>query len=168
MTEMQWIKGLGLFGISFVLVFGAVVFANAQTEDAPASAASDQVGAVIGQIIGIVKSTTTTVFGKTEVFRTSTAAYFERKLSEAQVARMEKWAAAQNIEDGADLDKLLVAEPKPLMDQIQDSSGLFEGIKIQAYKMLAFVFNTAYAFYAILALIVFWILRKIYKRFRGY
>lgn len=131
---------------------------------APQVAGAATSSGALGKATDIAKNTGALIFAETEELRNSAADYFDAKLAETEAARKAKQEAAKP-NDGADLGKLLVAEPKSLTDQVKDTSGLLEGIKMQAYKMLSFIFGNIYAFYIVLIFIVLWILRKIWKRF---
>lgn len=134
-------------------------------ETAPAVAgASTTANGIVDQATEAAKSASSAVLAKTEDFRLSAGKYFDTKLAEAEAAKKAKQEAAKP-EDGTDLDEILVAEPKSLTEQVKDTSGILERVKIQAYKALSFVFNSFYAFYIILVLLVLWILRKIWKRY---
>jgi hypothetical protein len=118
---------------------------------------------LVGQATDIAKNTSAMLLSKAEGLRTTAANYFDTKLKEAEAAKKTAQEAAVP-EDGTDLDKIFVAEPKPISEQVKDSSGILAGVKVQAYKALSFIFNNVYAFYIILIVFVLWILRKIWRR----
>ena len=123
--------------------------------------ATTSTGDFVGQATSVAKNTGSLLFAKTEGFRLSAGDYFDTKIAEAEAVRKAKQAAAG---EEMDLDERLVAGPKPFMEQLKDTSGLFEGIKIQAYKVLAFIFGNVYAFYIVIILFVLWLLRKVWRR----
>ncbi|HWO07456.1 MAG TPA: Ig-like domain-containing protein [Candidatus Paceibacterota bacterium] len=103
------------------------------------------------------------IFEKTEALRESAANYFDTKLKDAEAARDAKRDAADDFLE-EDIEEKLVADPKPLSEQLQDTSGMFEGLKIQAYKALLFVFDNIFVFYFLSIVIILWIVRKIWRR----
>lgn len=127
---------------------------------AVAGAASSS-GAFIDDATNAAKDTSALVFARMEELRNSAANYFDQKLKEAEEVRNVKQEAAADLPN---IEDVVVAPPKPLSEQVQDTSGLLEGIKAQAYKVLSYVFNNVYLFYIIIIVFVLWILRKIWRR----
>jgi hypothetical protein len=101
------------------------------------------------------------VFERAEDFRTDSAAYLERKIKEEEAARSLK---KQETVLEEDLDATLV-HPKSFTEQISDTSGILEGVKIQAYKAAHFVFDNVYVFYLVIIAFILWLLRKIWRRY---
>ena len=100
------------------------------------------------------------VFAQTETLRASMANYFDRKIAQAEAEKEAKQAAAR---DEQDIEEKL-AHPKPLTEQLQDTSGLFERFKIQLFSIGSFFTDNVYAFYILGMLIVLGILRAIWRR----
>ena len=101
-----------------------------------------------------------TVFSQTETLRHSMANYFDRKIEETAQARAEKQAAASKLPDIEEK----VLNPKPLTEQIEDTSGFLEGFKIQFYKIGSFFTDNVLVFYGIGVLILLAVLRKLWRR----
>jgi hypothetical protein len=122
--------------------------------------ASTTASGALNQATAIAKSVGGTVFEKTEGFRLNGADYFDKKIAEEEAKRS---ATKPETTPEQDLDEKLI-HPKSLTEQISDTSGIVEGIKIQAYKVFSFIFNNVYIFYIIIIFFVLWILRKIWRR----
>ena len=118
---------------------------------------------MVSKATDIAKTTGFSIFDKTETFRTSAGDYFQTKLDEAVIARAKKIASATTTP--ADDNKIIVAQPKSIADQLKDTSGMLEGVKVQLFKILTFIFKSIYAFYIVLIFLILWILRKIWKRY---
>lgn len=129
---------------------------------APAVAGTSTANAISGAT-ETAKTIGAQVFAKTEDLRNSVANYFDAKLTETEVAQKAKQEAAKDFVE-VDIDERLVADPKPLAEQVKDTSGIIEGLKLQVYKTGAFIFSNIYAFYIILIALILLIVRKIWKR----
>lgn len=101
-----------------------------------------------------------TLFAQSEDWRVAGATYFDEKIADAEAQKARKQA---ELTREPSIDEMLV-EPKPLMEQVSDASGMLETMKIQGFKALSFVFNNVYAFYIIIILFVLWLLRKFWRR----
>jgi|GEM_PF-1693685 len=106
------------------------------------------------------KDITATVFSHSETLRHSMANYFDRKKDEAAKERAAKQAAAKDLPD---IEEKLV-NPKPLTEQIQDTSGFFEGFKIQFYTIGSFFTDSVLVFYGVAVFILLVVLRKLWRR----
>jgi hypothetical protein len=103
------------------------------------------------------------VFAKTEELRNSVANYFDGKVEETEAARQAKQEAVKDFVEG-DIEERLI-DVKPLSEQVKDTSGILEGLKLQVYKIGSFVFSNMYVFYIVFIGLILLILRKIWKRY---
>lgn len=131
----------------------------AESESVPAVAGASTT-ATAGEVAETAKTVGAKMFAQTEAMRNSAANYFDTKLEETAVERAAKQDVADDFEDVEDV----VAKPRSLGDQVKDTSGIIEGLKLQMYKAGAFLFGNMYAFYIFTIVLVLWILRKIWRR----
>lgn len=101
-----------------------------------------------------------TMFSQTETLRRSMANYFDRKTDEAAKERAAKQALASDLPDIEEK----VLNPKPLTEQIQDTSGFFEGFKVQFYSIGSFFAHNVLVFYGVAVLVMLMVLRKLWRR----
>ena len=131
--------------------------------------AQAQGGDAVSQAMAIANNTFGGIFRTTESFRLmvyeSAQGEIDRIKEERRLAEEQLYAS---VEQDVSVERLLTAQARPKTDslQVKDSSGIIDGIIMQSLQVGAFVFGTVFVFYPLLIIILFLIVRFIWRRAR--
>lgn len=128
--------------------------------DTPAPAVAGAASTSLTGVAETAKTVGATVFAQTETLRNSMANYFDMKIDEAEKEKAAKQAAAEEMPD---IEEKLI-NPKPITEQIKDTSGFLERFKIQFYSIGKFFTDNVFAFYGVGVFIILMVLRKLWRR----
>ncbi len=119
------------------------------TAPAVAGAATTSVSGLVTQAKDIADPIGENVFETTEGWREKGKEFFDGKV--AGTSNVDGFASTTNAD--------FVKDPK------KGVMGIWDMVKMYAYKTGSFIFGNVYAFYIFFILLVLWIIRKIWKRY---
>lgn len=111
--------------------------------------ASTTVSGIVAQTKDIADPIGESVFETTEGWREKGKEYFDGKV--AGTSNVDGFASTTNAD--------LVKDPK------KGALGIWDMVKMYAYRTGSFIFGNVYAFYIFFILLILWLLRKIWRRY---
>ncbi|MEK7509541.1 MAG: hypothetical protein AAB605_02400 [Patescibacteria group bacterium] len=140
-------------GIVLVAILMMPPFAYAKGEDAAS------------QVLGGVQEAGHTAVQSIEslrlmVFEGSTAKI--EALKEARAREEERLRA--EVKDDVNVDALITAQARPHVDNVEDSSGIVEGLMMQALQVVTFIFGQMFVFYPLLIIVLLWFVRFVWRK----
>lgn len=108
-----------------------------------------------------------TLFENMEAFRVGTAEQIQRTVSTLKEERAVREAALkESATREITVEAVLTDKTRPQIDKvrIEDSSGIGDGLLLQILSPIGFIFGSPFIFYPLSILILFFLLRIIFRR----
>src|SRR3989344_7477079 len=107
-----------------------------------------------------------TAFNMIETFRLMVYEGATAKVGEIKEERQRETERLKaQVKDDANVDALITAQARPHVENVEDSSGIVEGLMMQVLSVVTFIFGQVFVFYPLIIVFIFWLIRMTWKRF---
>jgi|SRR3989338_2888290 len=127
----------------------------------PASARATSGSEIASETLGFGA----TAFNMIETFRLMVYEGATAKVGEIKEERQRETERLKaQVKDDANVDALITAQARPHVENVEDSSGIVEGLMMQALSVVTFIFGQVFVFYSLLIIILLWFVRFVWKK----